>query len=402
MAVNCCTQVHIFKLLKMHGRRCWFVNLQLAHCSHFNSQVVLLLLLLLPLQADPQLLLPSMLHQVQDLQGLFHFAVNMQHEDAAVQLLQHVIDSPASSSQLVALRTLLQLPVEPGDSTDLKQQHKQQQQQQQQQSEAFISRLLQVALVRGHCKLAQRLALLPAAAQLSSLVIELLLQQVVQLYAAPNPAAAAASEAMRSLLLLPGAACIGPSAVAALMKAAVGLQDTAAADRALADVISVPSAHDVATGDFVEVAEAAIQAELICTFELLQLTPVVRLSPQQLVVLLHAVVWKRAVHHADTVLEAAMLLCEAPAALDVGVDAAAELLLADAQLGCWLLPTLCGSLPAAQLLPPEAVQQLLLCALKKRDLHVTGCVSVLAAARQLSVGQVKQLLTAAQHLGCGK
>jgi hypothetical protein len=60
-----------------------------------------------------------------------------------------------------------------------------------------------------------------------------------------------------------------------------------------------------------------------------------------------------------------------------------------------------SGLPAAQLLPPDVVQQLLLCAVQNNNADAVTKVAALGAAQQLAVGQVQQLLVAAVQLDSG-
>jgi hypothetical protein len=132
----------------------------------------------------------------------------------------------------------------------------------------------------------------------------------------------------------------------------------------LEDVISagrkLPSVQSVAVNDFAAIAEAAVQAQLRSTLQLLELTPAMLLSPQQVAVLLHAAIrsYAAGTHSQYAALKLAKQLCELPGASDIDVDTAASLLLEAARLGCGLLPELRQGLPVAQLLPADTVQQL--------------------------------------------
>jgi hypothetical protein len=359
-----------------------------------------------------------MLRGVQDVSGLLQLAVNMQQEGAAQQLLHHITRHKATSPQVAVLHNLLHVK-QPGSGTSAEQQHDdahavaEQLEQRQQRSVALINRLLQVAVLRGHCKLAQQLAKLPAATLLQPEHLVPLLHQTMQLYddastttQAPEPGdAATAAEAaapglFRCLRSLPCSSGVGSAAVAALLRAAVNLQEWYAADTILYEVTKMSSAHAVAVDQFAAITEAAIQAELCWTSELLQLTPATLLTSQQVAVLLHAAVRSLAasIHSPDAVFEAATLLCELPAALDIDVDTAEILLLEDAILGCGMLSELCQGVPAAQLLPAHTVQQLLVCAVQSNHEVAIVYLAALAAAQELTVGQVQQLLAAAVQL----
>jgi hypothetical protein len=145
-----------------------------------------------------------MLRKVRNVSGLLQLAVNMQQEGAAQQLLQHITWQKDSSPQVAALYNLLHVC---SSETSVEEYYddpatvEEQRQQQQQQSVAYLHRLLQVAVLRGHCKLAQQLAELPAADHLQPEHLAPLLHQTIKLYeanattAAPGPGGAATATA---------------------------------------------------------------------------------------------------------------------------------------------------------------------------------------------------------------
>jgi hypothetical protein len=374
----------------------------------------------------------------------------MQYAPAAVQLLEYVYNSPLRSPELTAMAQLLWPGFLEAVNADKPQQQQQQQQQvrqlkehhaqhssdsklqhkqltPQKSPEAFYKQLLQVAVLRGHSGIVDKLSELPTASCLTSVELEPLLRQAVQQYSIPQESyeeakaqRAAADRMLYHLLYLPGARLLTPSALLALMHAALDLQDREAAEDAFKRLAgSASAAHQLSTEQLLAVAALVLQEGCSCFSDLLRLRPAAELSSKQVMQLLHTIVCEH-VYAANPkpdetckhqqISYAAQAVAVAPVGTRVDVAAATALLMSTAQLGqARLLATLCEHLPAAQLLTPGAIELLLLmCAMQQQmddwcwgygRREAAEMLLGLPEVQYLQGGQVLRLLAAAVQLG---